>query len=186
MTSQNIWVWLHIFKVWRDLSKQSLSVPPGVPLNRHRPNCPGQKKLYPTAKFSFSGCPNSILKITKLLHIFTYFSKLPTCTTASRTTVATIATNSSANLKFVWLNPSWCYWVLTMLHNQDYQNPNIKSHSLRFLLWKTVSVSHKVVQRMYTGNSSALCLGFPSHRTSWQRQFKLDLILLGTMSCGQQ
>ena len=28
MTSQNIWVWLHIFKVWRDLSKQSLSVPP--------------------------------------------------------------------------------------------------------------------------------------------------------------
>ena len=79
--------------------------------------------------------------------------------------VATIATNSCANLKFVWLNPSWCYWVLTMSHYQDYQNPNIKSHSLRFLLWKSVSVSCKVVQWMYTGNSSALCLGFPSHRT---------------------
>ena len=64
--------------------------------------------------------------------------------------MATIATNSSANLEFVWLNPSWCYWVLAMLHNQDYQNPNIKSHSSRFLLWKTVSVSCKVVQRMYT------------------------------------
>ena len=41
-------------------------------------------------------------------------TKLPACTTASRTTVATIATNSSANLKFVWLNPGWCYWVLTV------------------------------------------------------------------------
>ena len=66
--------------------------------------------------------------------------------------MATIATNSSANLKFVWLNPSWCYWVLTMLHNQDYQNPNIKYHSLRFLLWQNVSVSCKVVQQMYTGH----------------------------------
>ena len=80
--------------------------------------------------------------------------KLPPCT---------IVTNSSTNLKSVWLNPSWCYWVQTMLHKQDYQNPNIKSHSLRFLLWKPVSVSCKVVQRMYNGNSSALCLGFPSH-----------------------
>ena len=90
--------------------------------------------------------------------------KLPACTTDSRTTEATTATNSSANLKFVWLNPSWCYWVLAMLHNQDYQNSNIKSHSLRFLLWKTISVCCKVVQRMHTGYSSALCLGFPSHR----------------------
>ena len=71
----------------------------------------------------------------------------------------------SCNLKVVWLNPSWCYWVLTTLHNQDYQNPNIKSHLLKFLMWKPVSVSYKVVQWMYTGNSSALCLGFPSHHT---------------------
>ena len=99
------------------------------------------------------------------LMISMYGIKLPACTTASRTTVATIAKNSSANLKFVWLIPNWCYWVLTMLHNQDYQNPNIKSHSFKFLLWKPVSVSCKVVQWMYTGNSSALCLGFPSHRT---------------------
>ena len=101
--------------------------------------------------------------ITKGIYITTLISpyppsppKLPACTTASRTTVATIATNSSANRKFVWLNPSWWYWVLTMLHNQDYQNPNIKSHSLRFLLRKPVSVSCKVVQRMYTGNSFVL------------------------------
>ena len=44
--------------------------------------------------------------------------ELPACTTASRTAVATITTNSSTNLKFVWLNPTWWYWVLTMLQDR--------------------------------------------------------------------
>ena len=45
---------------------------------------------------------------------------------------------------------------------------------------KTVIVSCKVVQRMYTANNSALCLGFThSWHVSWHRRFKLELILLG-------
>ena len=116
---------------------------------------PTQFSLIITAKWNTKAAYNTAM---------TQIIKLPACTTASRTAVATITTNSSPNLKFVWLNPSWCWWVLTMLQNQDYQNPNIKSHLLRFVLWKTVSVSWKVVQRMYTGNTWALCLGFSSHR----------------------
>ena len=59
-----------------------------------------------------------------------------------------------------------------IMQNQDYWNPNIKSHLLSFLfeLWKTVSVSYRVVQRMYTGNTPAMCLGFTqSSHVSWQR-----------------
>ena len=49
-----------------------------------------------------------------------------------------------------------------------------------------VSFCNKVVQRMYTGNTSAFVFGVSlSSHVSWQRQFKLDLILLGTMSWGQ-
>ena len=56
--------------------------------------------------------------------------KLPTCAIASTIPAATMATNSSVNLKFVWLNPRWWYWVLTMLQDQNYWGPNINSHQL--------------------------------------------------------
>ena len=36
-------------------------------------------------------------------------------------------------------------------------------HLADILLWKTVTVGCKVVQRTYTGNTPALCLGFLSH-----------------------
>ena len=109
-------------------------------------------------------------------------SKLPACTTASRTAVATMATNSSANLNFVWLNPSWWFWIRIMLQEQNYKNPNISWHLMRFYcIKKTVSVSCKVVQRMYTGNRSALCLGFPRHHT-WVDNGNFDTI---QFYCGQ-
>ena len=47
-----------------------------------------------------------------------YLITLPACTTASTTAVAMMTTNSSANLKFVWLNPSWWHWVQILLQDQ--------------------------------------------------------------------
>ena len=57
-----------------------------------------------------------------------------------------------------------------MLSDSDYvtQTGLSKSKHQNLIRWGSyceVSVSCKVVQRMYIGNNSALCLGFPSHRT---------------------
>ena len=109
--------------------------------------------------------------------ICTLLAKLPACTTTANVLIGNGGDEFiHQSNEFVWLNLSWCYRILTMLQNWSYSNPNIKFQLLRFLSWTTVSASCTIVE-LYTGNSSALCLGLPqSSQVSWQWQFKLDII----------
>ena len=73
--------------------------------------------------------------------------------------------------------PSWKTCFVTMSNRYDYSNSSVLYHSLYTIKYLLV-FGNKVVQRIYTGNTSALCLGFPqSLRVSWRRQLNLDLIL---------
>ena len=73
------------------------------------------------------------------------------------------------NAEYIWLFKFMIYMLLSVIFNL-----------------MIVCFGNKVVQRMYTGNTSAFVFGVSqSSHKSWQRQFKLDLILLGTMSCDQ-
>ena len=73
------------------------------------------------------------------------------------------------NVEYIWLFKFMIYMLLSVIFS-----------------WIIVCFGNKVVQRMYTGSTSAFLFGVSqSSHVSWQRQFKLDLILLGIMSCEQ-
>ena len=105
-------------------------------------------------------------------------------TTAPRSCLVARATKISNPLE---QSPSWetCYVIKCRINGLL----RFIKYSLLFVTYIQISAcfGNKVVQHMCTGRTLALCLGFPNPHTwvSWQQQFKLDLILLGTMSCGQ-